>query len=162
MTLPQEQIIAILTNRIEGIYLQSNFSFLEQKWPLLASVGALAERYIYTDSNSCFIKLGLFAESLVRLVFTLDGIEEPQQDNTHANRIRILKHEGLLPKDIDDILYALRSARNKAAHMNFESVEEAALLLEFAYKLGVWFMQTYGDWQYEPAAFVMPSDTSKE
>ncbi len=136
--------------------MKSNFSFLEERWPLLTSIGMIAERYIYTDSNSCFIKLGLFAESIVRLIFVLDHIAEPQVDNTHANRIKILKNEGLLPKDIDDILYALRKTRNKAAHDGYESTEQAMILIQFAYKLGGWFMQTYGDWDYKPVAFVKP------
>jgi len=146
----------------EAACLQSNFSFLEERWSLLASIGVMAEKYIHTDSNSCFIKLGLFAESIVRLIFTLDNLDEPLVDNTHANRIKILKNEGLLPKDIDDILYALRMARNKAAHDGYESIEQATVLIEFAYKLGVWFMQTYGNWNYEPTGFVMPDDTSKD
>ena len=141
--------------------MKSNFSFLEERWSLLASIGMMAEKYIYTDSNSCLIKLGLFAESIVRLIFTLDNLHEPLVDNTHANRIKILKNEDLLPKDIDDILYALRRARNKAAHDGYESTEQASILIEFAYKLGVWFMQTYGEWNYEPAGFVMSDDSSK-
>lgn len=128
----------------------------------MVSIGIMAEKYIYTDSNSCLIKLGLFAESIVRLIFTLDNLDEPLIDNTHANRIKILKNEGLLPKDIDEILYALRMARNKAAHDGYESIEQAAILIEFAYKLGIWFMQTYGDWNYEPAGFVTPDDASKD
>jgi type I restriction enzyme R subunit len=93
-------------------------------------------------------------------MFTLDKIPEPQEDNTHANRIRFLKREGLLPKDIDDILYAIRIARNEAVHDGYESTEQAKILLEFADKLGIWFMQTYGDWNYEQEEFVMPEDTS--
>ena len=132
------------------------------KWPLLASLGSTAEKYLYTDSNSCLIKLGLIAESIVRLMFTLDKIPEPQEDNTQANRIRILKREGLLPKDIDDILYAIRISRNDAVHDGYESIEQAKILLDFAFKLGIWFMQTYGDWNYEPLVFVMPEDTSRD
>lgn len=142
--------------------MKSNFSFLEERWSLLSSIGMMAEKYIHTDSNSCLIKLGLFAESVVRLIFKLDNLEEPKFDNTHANRIRLLKNEGLLPKDIDDILYTLRTARNKAAHDGYESKEQAEILIEFAYKLGVWFMQTYGEWNYEPTGFVMPVDTSAD
>ena len=122
----------------------------------------MAEKYIYTDSNTCLIKLGSLAEFLVRLMFTLDKIQEPQEDNTHANRIRILKREGLLPKDIDDILFAIRISRNDAVHDGYESIEQAKILLEFAYKLSIWFMQTYGDWNYEPLEFVMPEDTSRD
>ncbi|MDA8222645.1 MAG: type I restriction-modification system endonuclease [Desulfitobacterium hafniense] len=142
--------------------MRSNFSFLEERWPLLASLGSMAEKYLYTDSNSCLIKLGLFAESIVRLMFALDKIPEPLEENTQANRIRILKREGLLPKDIDDILYAIRISRNDAVHDGYESTEQAKILLEFAFKLGIWFMQTYGVWNYEPLKFVMPEDTSRE
>lgn len=142
--------------------MSSNFEFLEGKWPLLASLGGTAEKYIFSDSNSCLMKLGLFGEAVVRLMLTSDGIPEPQEDNTHANRIKILKNEGLLPKDIDDILYALRMARNKAAHDGYESTEQAKILVELAYKLGVWFMQAYGDWNFQPANFIMPEDISSD
>lgn len=142
--------------------MNSNFEFLEGKWPLLASLGGAAEKYIYNDSNSCLIKSGLFGEAVVHLMLNSDGIPEPKEDNTHANRIKILKNEGLLPKDIDDILYALRIARNKAAHDGYESTEQAMIFVELAYKLGVWFMQTYGDSNFEPLDFVMPADISKE
>ncbi|WP_253198565.1 type I restriction-modification system endonuclease [Clostridium estertheticum] len=142
--------------------IKSNFDFLEERWPLLASIGSTAEKYIYTDSNSCLIKLGLFGESVVHLMFTLDNIDEPNDDNTHANRTRILKNEGLIAKEIDDILYALRTTRNKAVHYGYQSIEQGRILVEFAYKLGVWFMQTYGEWDYELHNFVIPNDTSKE
>lgn len=142
--------------------MKSNFAFLEERWPLLASIGNTAEKYVYSDSNSCLIKLGLFGESIVRFMFKLDNITEPDTDNTHANRIKILKNEGLIPKDIDDILYTLRTSRNKAAHDGYESVDQAKILIEFAYKLSFWFMRVYGDWNYEPAEFVMPEDASKD
>jgi len=141
--------------------LKSNFSFLEKRWPLLSSLGSTAEKYLYSDSNSCIIKLGMFGEFVVRLMFTMDNIPEPE-DNTHANRIKVLKSEGLIPKDIDDILYSLRTSRNKASHEGYESTEQAKILLKLTYSLGVWFMQTYGDWDFEPEEFVLPEDTSNE
>jgi len=140
--------------------LKSNFSFLEARWPLLASVGSMAEKYIYTDSNSCLIKLGLFAETIVHLIFTFDKISEPEWDNTHDRRIKLLKKEGLLPREIDDILFSLRKNRNKAVHSGYESTKQSKLLVEFAYKLGVWFMQTYGDWNYKAVGFVISEKTS--
>jgi type I restriction enzyme, R subunit len=140
----------------------SNFSFLDEKWPLLASIGSTAEKYIYSDSNSCFIKLGLLGEGIVKTMFKLDNIAEPMDENSHANRVKVLKAVGLIPKDVDDILYALRIARNKAAHDGYESTEKAQILIESAYRLCVWVMQTYGEWSFTPAEFVMPSDASKE
>ena len=140
--------------------MKSNFSFLEEKWPLMASLGSMAEKYLYTDSNSCLIKLGLFAESIVQLMFMLDKLPEPQEDNTHANRIKVLISEGLLPKDIQDILYSIRISRNDAVHNSYESTKKAKILLEYAYMLGSWFMQTYGNWSFEPLEFVMPQGIS--
>jgi type I restriction enzyme, R subunit len=75
--------------------LRSNFTFLEEKWSLLASLGSTAERYIYNDSNACLFKLGLFGESVINLMFDLDNIPKPTDDNSHANRIKVLKKEGL-------------------------------------------------------------------
>jgi len=134
----------------------SNFDFLAERWPLLASLGSLAERYLYSDSNTCFLKLGLLGETIVKYMLAFDKIDEPDSENTHLNRIKLLKRNGLIPKDIDDILYALRIARNDAVHEAYESAEKAQTLLELAYKLCAWFMQCYGEWSYEPMPFVIP------
>lgn len=140
--------------------MKSNFSFLDDKWPLMASLGSMAEKYLYTDSNTCLIKLGLFAESIVQVMFTLEKITVRQEDNTHANRIKVLISDGLLPKEIQDILYAIRISRNDAVHNSYESTKKAKILIEYAYKLGIWFIQTYGNWNYKPLEFVLPEDRS--
>ena len=54
---------------------QSNFQFLEQKWPMLADLGKLAEKNIYQDSNTTLIKLGMFAELIVDYIFAYDNLE---------------------------------------------------------------------------------------
>lgn len=138
--------------------MKSNFSFLEEKWPLLASLGSAAEKYIYSDSNACLFKLGLFAETVVNNMFVLDNLEMTNGENKQADKIKFLKSEGLIPKEIDDLLFALRITRNKASHEVYESVEKAKILVEFAYRLAIWFMQTYGDWNFEPEGFVLPED----
>ena len=56
-----------------------------------------------------------------------------------------------------DILHALRKARNRAVHENYESISDSKALLEMAHGLCEWFMQTYGDWSYQSQKFVMPS-----
>lgn len=140
----------------------SNFQFLKETFPVLANLGEMAESYLYTDTNSCLIKLGLFGETIVNLMFQLGQIDPPTYDNTHANRIKIIKKEGLISQDIDDILYALRMARNKAVHANYDSFDDCVTLLRMAHNLGIWFMQSYGDWQYESEPFVLPEDQSKK
>lgn len=142
--------------------MKSNFEVLNGIFPILANMGSTAESYLYSDTNSCLIKLGLFGETIVNLMLKLDHIELPDYDNTHANRIKLLKKEGMIPQNIDDIFYSLRMARNKAVHSGYESFEDCVTLLEMAHNLGIWFMQTYGEWQYAPAEFVLPEDTSQQ
>ncbi len=136
----------------------SNFSFLDATFPVLMNLGSTAEKYLYSDTNSCLIKLGLFGETIVNLMLQLDDIPRPDSNDTHASRIKILKKEGLLSKSIDDILYALRMTRNKAVHDNYDDFEECKIRLEMAHTLAIWFMQTYGDWQYQAETFVSPQD----
>lgn len=138
--------------------MKSNFEFLNRYWPALAQIGAVAESYVYSDANACLYKLGMFGERLILEIFAFEHIREPTIDNTHANRIRLLKREGLIPKKIDDILYALRKTRNDAVHAGADSVEDAKTLLSMTYNLAVWFMEVYGDWGYIAPAFVMPEN----
>lgn len=136
--------------------MKSNFEFLKRYWPALAQIGAAAENYLYSDPNACLYKLGMFGERLILEIFAFEHISEPKTDNTHANRIRLLKREGLIPKKIDDILFALRKTRNSAVHSGADSVDDAKTLLQMTYNLSTWFMEVYGDWGYIPADFVMP------
>jgi len=138
----------------------SNFSFLADKFPTLEKLGALAESYIYADPNACLYKLGMVAELTVKYMFELDKLEPPKVDDTLSNRIRVLKKEGMLPRDIGEILYALRTKRNIAVHEGHDCLEDAKTLLEMAHTLSIWFMQTYGDYRFHAKIFVLPQNAS--
>lgn len=140
--------------------MRSNFSFLNAKFPALERFGELAEQYLYSDTNSCLLKLGMIGETIVNLIFTYDGIPLPQ-NNTAAYRIQTLFREGMFSRDLGDILHALRKARNRAAHENYDSLEDAKALLQMAHSLCEWFMQTYGDWSYESQPFAMPLESQE-
>ncbi|MDO5423290.1 MAG: type I restriction-modification system endonuclease [Eubacteriales bacterium] len=135
--------------------MDSNFKFLETEFPVLANFGNLAEQYCYTDPNSCLIKLGMIGETIVNLMFTYDRIPVPY-DNSAVNRINVLASEGLLTRDLTDILHALRRVRNKAVHENYAEGSDCPVFLQMAYSLAEWFMQTYGDWNYQHQDFEMP------
>ncbi|MCI8518529.1 MAG: type I restriction-modification system endonuclease [Hungatella sp.] len=137
--------------------MKSNFEFLNRHFPVLANFGTLAETYLYSDSNSCLMKLGMIGETIVNLCFTYDRIPLPRE-NTAVNRIDSLFREGMISRDLADVLHALRKTRNKAVHENYSSPEDGKTLLQMTYSLCEWFMQTYGDWDYENQPFVMPSD----
>ena len=113
----------------------SNFDFLQKEWPLVAKLAQTAENYIYDDPNSCLIKLGMLAEQIVSYIVDVNGIVMPEDSNTQADKIRQLKAKSLLPRDIDDILYGLRKARNEAVHANLDSFERACLMLELGLNL---------------------------
>lgn len=132
-----------------------NFKFLKDKFPILANLGDLAEKYLYTDANSCLIKLGMIGENIVNLIFEYDKLKKPAEDKI-INKINILVREGLIDKQIENILHALRKTRNKAVHENFADDNYCEVLIEFAYTLSEWFMQTYGDYTYKHHDFVLP------
>jgi len=133
--------------------MKSNFSFLERDFPVLANFGELAETYCYNDSNSCLLKIGMIGETIVNLIFSYDRISLPTE-NTAVNRIDSLFREGLITRDISDILHSIRKIRNKASHDNFSSIEEGITLLQMAFGLCEWFMQTYGDWNYQNQQYI--------
>ncbi|NFH92017.1 type I restriction-modification system endonuclease [Clostridium botulinum] len=138
----------------------SNFAFLEDKWPILGNLGRLAEKNLYIDSNTTFIKCGMFGEIIVKYMVSMEEVDETliAHDNNHNNRIKLLKKEDLIPDDIDNILHRLRIKRNSAAHSGYEDVEKAKIQLEITFKLAVWFMQTYGEWNFEPESFKVPKE----
>lgn len=107
----------------------------------MANFGNLAEQYCYIDPNSCLMKF--------------DKIPVPY-DNSAVNRINVLSSESLLTRDLTDILHALRKVRNKAVHENFSEASDCPVFLQMAYSLSEWFMQTYGDWNYQHQDFVIP------
>ncbi len=135
-----------------------NFTFLETYWSDLSRLGDLSEKYVYSDPNTSVIKQGMLAELMVKYMLAYDGIKEPEYDNTHANRIRLLKKNDLLPYEIDNTLYILRKDRNDAAHNGVDEGERALNNLPLLYELCVWYMQSYGDYNYNPVGYVEPVD----
>jgi len=138
----------------------SNFTFLKTHWNDLSRLGDLSEKYVYSDPNTSIMKQGILAEIMVKYMLAYDGIKEPECDNTHAKRIRILKQNELLPYEINNILYILRKDRNDAAHNGADEGARAFNNLPLLYELCVWFMQTYGDHAYVPDVYVPPVDMS--
>lgn len=69
------------------------------------------------------MKLGMIGETIVNLIFTYDRIPLPCE-NTAVRRIDTLFREGMISRDLVDILHALRKIRNKAVHENYSSVDD--------------------------------------
>ena len=135
--------------------MKSNFQFLRDKFPALAELGGLAEKYLYTDANSCLMKLGQIGESVVNLIYSYDKIPSLVGENA-ASRIVRLKNLGQIDTVLSEQLHALRRARNKAAHENCNSESDGKILLQTAYGVCEWVMEVYGDANYKHVAFVLP------
>ena len=50
----------------------------------------------------------------------------------------------------------MRRTGNKATHEVFGTIESAETHLQFAYRLGIWFRQTYGTGDFTPKDFALP------
>ena len=136
----------------------SNFAFLQAYWPDFAKILDFAEKYVYSDPASSKNKTGLFVELMIREIMRIENIPEPcdAKENTHYNRIRLLKNGGYLPYDVAQWINQVRMSRNDSAHENIATEQEALSVLKFAYRIAVWFMQTYGDGSFRVEAFIAP------
>jgi type I restriction enzyme R subunit len=57
------------------------------------------------------------------------------------------------------MLHTVRKIGNKAAHEgNYGTTEEAKALVHFAFRLSVWFIQVYGDWDFIAPDYVEPAE----
>lgn len=63
----------------------SNFAFLSERWPVLASLGQLAEEYVYTDPNSAMIKIRQIGETMTQLILATLNVPETE-DRTLNSR----------------------------------------------------------------------------
>nr|WP_304264782.1 DUF4145 domain-containing protein [Phascolarctobacterium succinatutens] len=108
----------------------SGFSFLRTQFPGLEKTGEFAERYLYSDSNSCLFKLGLLCEDIVNKMFDFDNIAMPyQMKDTLVNKIRLLENEEYITEDLARIMHRLRLGGNEARHEGTDSLQKAKLLL---------------------------------
>ncbi len=125
----------------------SNFDFLNDNFPQLASYGQHAEQYIDTDVFSCQVNTGQIGETIVNLIFSYAGIPRPEENTTAMARIEVLEGKEALPEDILSILHDLRRARNDALHNdNCYSKDRRLSLLEDAVYLCEWFLENYAGW----------------
>ena len=137
--------------------MRSNFEFLKDVEPhVLYRIAYLAETYLYTDPNGCLMKLRQFAEVMVNEIFQIEHIALPH-DNNQANRISVLKREGIIEHQLGSILNQLRQRGNEAAHGGFDSVSSAKTNLQMAYKLAQWYALSYGEGT-GGHTFVMPQE----
>lgn len=120
----------------------SNFSFLEEEFPILFNIGQSAEFYLHQDPVACLFKIRLFGERLTEKLFEEHALQFPY-DNSFHNRLKALEYERVLPATIKDLFFNIKEKGNLAVHQNRGSIEDAKHGLFSAFKLSKWFYETY-------------------
>lgn len=134
----------------------SNFAFFKDDWEVLGKLGESAERNVYNDPHTSIIKLRLLGESIAKAVLASDNIRE-DYDTKQVERLNTIKKEGLAEPELLDIFHTLRRKGNSASHKAaYGTTEEAKQLLALAFKLSVWFMEVYIDWEFVAPKYMVP------
>ncbi|MED4351724.1 type I restriction-modification system endonuclease [Schinkia azotoformans] len=142
--------------------MNSNFSFFQGKWDVLANLGETAEKNVYHDPHTTVMKLRLFAETITKFILAAENIKEAY-GTTQVDRINTLRREGLLEPELIDIFETLRRTGNIAMHeAGYGKTEEAKVLLQLTFRLSIWFMEVYGDdWNFNPPEYIGPKEQAE-
>ncbi len=127
---------------------QSNFTYLENEFPILFNLGQSAELNLHEDPVVSLLKLRQFVERLTEYLFEEHHIEFPY-DNTIHTRLKTLEFESLLPPNIKDLLFNIKSKGNKAIHEGKGTAVEATGVLLSSFKVAKWFYDTYSEEQID-------------
>ncbi|WP_372997004.1 DEAD/DEAH box helicase family protein [Lutispora sp.] len=139
----------------------SNFDFLKERWPTLARNGRLAERYLYSDTNSALFKMRLFSEELIDLLFVALKLDTVV-GGTQIEKIKMLNQSNKVQPAVIDLLHIVRKIGNKAAHENYGDLKDAAECMKSIFKLSCWFyVKVTGDRTALPE-FKWPEKPSKK
>ena len=140
-----------------------NFTFLAEHSPLLAELGATAERLFPFDPASCVLKLRLLAEALTQDMAARVGVQliQPSQ----AELFRAVDARLGLDAQVRQLFHLLRRTGNAAAHETTHGIgfREGLEALKVARELAVWFHRSFGrNPGFKPGPFVLPDDPSQK
>ncbi|WP_180126873.1 DUF4145 domain-containing protein [Rhodoferax sp. BLA1] len=143
--------------------MSSNFSFLAGYSPLLADLGATAERLFPYDPASSVLKLRLLAEALTLEMANRVGVH--LQQPTQAELFRAVDSRLNLDPQIRQMFHLLRQRGNAAAHQVQHDIgyPEGMEALKIARELAVWFHRSFGSQpDFKPGAFILPDNPSQK
>jgi len=143
--------------------MHSNFSFLTEHSPLLAQLGATAEKLYPFDPASCVLKLRLLAESLTQEVACRIGLR--LQQPTQAELLRAVDQRLGLDAQVRQMFHLLRHRGNEAAHQVDHRIgyREGMEALKVAREVALWFHRSFSAApDFKPGPFVLPDDPSQK
>jgi type I restriction enzyme R subunit len=140
-----------------------NFGFLAEHSPLLADLGATAEKLYPFDPASCVLKLRLLAEALTQEVASRVGVRLAQP--TQAELLRAVDQRLGLDAQVRQMFHLLRQRGNEAAHQLQHSIgyREGMEALKVAREVALWFHRSFGsNPDFKPGPFILPDDPSQK
>ena len=133
-----------------------NFDFLSRHDDLLATLGRRAESYCLDDPNTAIVKLRQYLERLVGLVVT-NNRWSLQATDSLLDGLKLAERRGWMDRGAASYAHDLRRAGNEAVHELQTSVGNAIHQLRNARRLAIWYEATYGDQEFRPGPFRVPS-----
>ena len=120
-----------------------NFEFLREKHSELADLGGFAEKYAWTDPMGSLVKMRLFAERMVKLIYETNGFHRGPYDN-FVDLLNNDEFRHATPRVVLEKLGALRKYGNKAAHDGRGiAAPTSNWMLKETYSLAQWFFMTF-------------------
>lgn len=139
--------------------MHSNFRFLAEHSPLLAQLGATAEKLYPFDPASCVLKLRLLAEALTQEIASRIGLRLVQA--TQAELLRAVDQRMGLDPQVRQMFHFLRHRGNAAAHQADHGIgyREGLEALKVAREMALWFHRSFGAApDFKPGSFLLPED----
>ncbi len=142
---------------------RGNFHFLSEHSPLLADLGATAERLFPYDPASSVLKLRLLAEAITQDIAARLGITLTQP--SQAELLRAVDVRLGMDAQVRQLFHLLRRTGNMAAHEANHGIgyREGLEALKVARQIAVWFHRSFGrDPGFKPGPFQLPDDPSQK
>lgn len=143
--------------------MKSNFSFLQQEYPILYNTGISAEYNLHKDPVTSLFKIRQFSEKVTELLFNEHALAFPADDSFH-NRLKTLQAENVLPWAIKDLFFLMKKKGNLAVHDSVGNYDDAKDALKALFNVAKWFYETYSDQTHNVfyQAFQEPENTNAE
>ena len=141
--------------------IRSNFDMLRPYEQQLWRLGALAERYFAEDPNTSLLKSRQLAELLTQSLAARSGLYTTQEESQYE-LIRRLVDEGMLPRDVKQVLDQIRVVGNAANHAMQGDHALALSTLKLCWQLSLWFHRTFKDAAYRSGPFLPPTPPANE
>lgn len=119
-----------------------NFEMLRHKWPEIADLGVLAERYVHSDPETSLVKQRNMVELIVRWLYREERLPQGHRPNLF-DLIKGSAFVSAIPAPVVEKLDILRQYGNKAAHGEKCHTKQSVWLLQECWLVASWLYVRY-------------------